>query len=359
MEKSIPDILDSILNPDTHTKTRNVVSIEAVRELTLEKIGFSGDLFREASKPRHKTRLVPALLCIIAILSLCTVALAATGVIDLGSWFDSFFEERSGGNLSTGQQEFIQNAAVGIGQSVTSDGLTVTVDSVLNDEYTAYIKLNVEAPEGTNLDEGYYYFQEIAFYLSEPESDSSDSPFSAGGSFTRLDDGDGRSNTASFLIERSRAVRAGSDFSYADGKKRMLILTNFCEMTDDYTEHVLNEGKWNFEFNLAEEGGGSIQFIDTPVECQGRRGVGVYEKVNLTSFILSSFGASLTYTWDDGGVPEALEFEAEIVMKDGSTVPLQASGASGGNFSFRLNVPIVLDDIDYIRVGETILTSAE
>jgi len=82
--------------------------------------------------------------------------------------------------------------------------------------------------------------------------------------------------------------------------------------------------------------------------------------VQIESFTLRSLGAQLSYTFQEGDTPEAVDIlQLEVIMDDGTMVPLQLSSGSVFNHrdpetavgwaEFRSNSPIVLTQADYIR----------
>ena len=55
-------------------------------------------------------------------------------------------------------------------------------------------------------------------------------------------------------------------------------------------------------------------------------------------------------------VPEALEFiGVEVVMKDGSVIQLSPAGAVIGSFRFKFYAPIVLGEMDYVRIPDGVV----
>ena len=96
---------------------------------------------------------------------------------------------------------------------------------------------------------------------------------------------------------------------------------------------------------------GRWRTLGSGINSLGQRGDGTNEDVLITSFELSAMGVTCSYDWDDGGLPEALEFiGAEVVMKDGSVVQLNPASGFVGSCSFKFYVPIVLGDVDYVRI---------
>ena len=79
--------------------------------------------------------------CMVFCLGVGYVFAAAFGVIDD---FLGFFEKRNGSALSEKQQQYVEQACAEIGESVTYDGVTVTVQGAITDGKTYYIYLEKE-----------------------------------------------------------------------------------------------------------------------------------------------------------------------------------------------------------------------
>ena len=347
MKSNISDMFDSIEYNPLKTKVADIVSAERVKEITMNRLTDN-----TITAPRPFRRLKPLAVAAIAaalLVALSTVALAVSGI---GGWFISYFNRTSSNELSPGQQQFIEESAVGIGQSVTSGELTITVESALSDDYTIFVKLLVEAPEGSVLDRDNYRFRNESFVVNTNWDIYSPYLNSWSASFAILEDEDGKSNTISLLYEGTVRMAAGSGFSFRDGEVRKLRFEDFSTWTLE-GEQVLYEGIWSFDIiygdNKSESG--SIELISEPVHCFWQREDGTREDVWMTSFELSEMGASCTYDWDDGGLPEALEFiGVEVVMKDGSVIQLSPAGAVVGSFRFKFYAPIVLGEVDYVKI---------
>jgi len=147
------------------------INSEAIRDAKAKYLANQEELTNRVSHFAHRQginrrmsrrRLATVLIIVAILLTLTITALAYFGV---GAWFKSFFAKRSGGELSSGQQQYIDETAVDIGQSVTVDGYTVTVNSAICDEQTLYLTINIEAPEGVKIDmdsdEGNLSFGEV------------------------------------------------------------------------------------------------------------------------------------------------------------------------------------------------------
>lgn len=343
--------------------------LDAIGNINSEAIRAAKKGALEISNPKQRAsghRLATILIAAVLLMALTVSALAYFGT---GDWFKSFFAERSGGNLSPGQQQYIDEKTVGIGQSATYDGWTVTVESAICDKYHTYIKVNIEAPEGTVLEESAYFFESDSLSRAEPVDTSRYEILSSGVGWEPLDDGDGKSNTISIMRTSKVTVASGSDFSYADGDARILRLENFCVWQDDdelvQKEVVLAEGVWSFEFVFVENNDtetDEIELISKPILCQGQRMMGNNVEVKMTSFRLNALGAVCEYGFIGDDKPEALSFEGvQAVMKDGSVIELRPAAAgliaetNIANSNFKFDAPIVLVEVDHIMFPNDVI----
>ena len=300
-------------------------------------------------KPHRISRTALVAAIIILMLGMATVAMAYSGA---GNWFLGFSRERSGGDLTTGQQQLIENETVNIGKSVSYDDITVTVESALSDDYNAFIKLKVEAPEGIDFGAENYHFR----------SSHIDIEFrSMGAQSHTVHYDEGEPNVIRMLYEPSFIPFPDSGATFRDGNVRTITFTDLCTWEDGVGSVVFVEGTWSFDIVLSDIGSDDsiirfIEFLTEPVYCNGRGLMGDYQEVLLISFRLDSFGAVITYEQSPDANPEALDFKGvQIVMKDGSIMELMPQSGIVGVFTLSLAAPVVLGDVDYVQFPEGIL----
>jgi len=316
-----------------------------------------------------RRRLATVLIIVAILLTLTITALAYFGV---GAWFKSFFAKRSGGELSSGQQQYIDETAVDIGQSVTVDGYTVTVNSAICDEQTLYLTINIEAPEGVKIDmdsdEGNLSFGEVKCKSTGTYTQTGHLS-SMGRTWFPLEDGDGRENTATLLMREQYVMSADSNRVYTDGEIWRLELAELQARTNaPYYDEVttLIEGGWSFEFPLTEMNG-EVEMISSPVVCVAQSGgeMGPRESVEMMvdSFVLRPFSVTLRYSFIPGNRPEAVDIlDVYLVMKDASTItarPRSGGGAggvgsTGGTMSYVFDAPVMLGEVAYVVLPDDV-----
>lgn len=327
------------------------------------------NIFDSTSGRRHGGFLrksATALLVAALVLSMSAAAFA----VATSDWFAAFFLNRSGSALTPDQYQFIEEKSVGIGQSITEDGYTITVGSAICDAYNLYLVIHVEGPVGVKLDfedEGNLYFDYIKQEsMGTYERTGSCISFSAG--YSNLDDGDGKENTATLLLHSHIVLSAGSNRVYTDGEVWRFHFADLCTRTGELYEvqTLLTEGGWSFDFRLTEMSE-EVEFITTPVVCVAQSGGEGKPResveIMITSFVLSPFGVMCNY----GFFPESRQESVDIldiylVMKDGSVIiphpssggGAGASGSTSGTMSYVFNAPIILEDVSYLVLPENV-----
>ena len=142
MPVRISDLLDGWEDGSTELPVPAGMSPERVREMTMEKIG-------QTRRPRRRMGL--RLLACAGLAAAFTVsAMAAYQLWGPGELFDPFFTiERA--PLDDGQKALLDEIGTTNLPPVTSGGTTLTPLAAIADEHTLYLRLRLEAPEGTAL----------------------------------------------------------------------------------------------------------------------------------------------------------------------------------------------------------------
>lgn len=142
MKKRISDLLDGYEDGSVELTGDTPLSPARIKELTMNRI---------APKKNKLHRLPVRLLAAAAIVAALTAsALAVNYAIGAGGLMQDFFA-KDGGPLSTGQIENLDQVGQTFEGGVTDNGATITPVAALADENCYYLRLRVEAPEGTVL----------------------------------------------------------------------------------------------------------------------------------------------------------------------------------------------------------------
>ena len=239
-----------------------------------------------------------------------------------------------------------------ISQEATQDGYTVQLKSVETDGYVVRILLGITAPEGTALPD----IQFSNWYSALTPTSGTVS----GGSGTNriMDDGDGKDNTADWLLIDVPAVENGT-IPFAPGNTWELHLVDIVHSGWDSVNNrsyndTLAEGEWLFPIHFDEQNGDyrELELLSQPVSAQastcwrmdGTDVTDVLETFRVTSVKVRRMSIKLT---SDGG--ENADFfhlygaSSCAVMQDGSRIEILNS---------EFVEPIDLEKLDYILLAD-------
>lgn len=327
----------------------------------------AASVFRRAEeytrqKQRRETALRRAVngLAVLALILGLTAFLGTGYVLAAGMGyvedFFGIFEERSGTQLNRLQQEFIEEAAAQIGESVTCSGVTVTVRSAITDGNIYYIYMDIEAPEEISLE------ALNGHGLGFDHTTRSDNPqrypvISVSSSCIPVKDHDGKANTISMILRTEVMTTQDSGFNFADGYTRTLTLENLFAYLDTYpfSQYIIAKGVWSFRFEFAPAGENAqqeLELLSEPVICFGERMSGKAVGVNMYSIRLGALGMTFRYSYDEGLTPEAVDFgDVEMVMRDGSVIMARPRGGVIGSCMYLFDTPVVFSQISHIVIN--------
>lgn len=144
MNRRISDLLDAYRDDGVELSGPTPLSSARIKELTMDKINT-------AKAAKKAARLTTRLLAAAAVIAALTVsALAVNYAIGAGGLMQNFFTQ-DGEALSTGQIETLDQIGQTFEGGVTDNGATITPLAALADDNCCYLRLRVEAPEGTVL----------------------------------------------------------------------------------------------------------------------------------------------------------------------------------------------------------------
>ncbi|MCI8424012.1 MAG: hypothetical protein HFF50_10890 [Lawsonibacter sp.] len=161
MKRNIADLLDQYPAEEMELGGSVPYSPSRIKELTMHQIETT-----HAKRTQPPFRPVRLLAAAAAVAALTVTTFAAGRLMKAGGLFQDFFAPEDG-TLSQGQVDAIDRLGQVFGGEggnppapVTSNGATITPVAALADENVYYLRLRVEAPEGTalpNLDGEHYY----------------------------------------------------------------------------------------------------------------------------------------------------------------------------------------------------------
>ena len=363
MEYNIYDLMDDVRD-DTVTPAPGCdeAALRRIKELTMKKIEN-----QQGGRPAVKKtgRVARGLLiaAIVAVMCTATVAAAKLGVADS---FMGYF-----GDLTAEQKQLMEEMGTTDMQPVTSNGTTITPLAVYGDAYHYYIRLMVQAPEGTVLripdsqTEGVY----LKLVGTEENGilETSDYDFGGVGYSVEWEDstpGDNILEGVVYLegqmLSDDASQRVGeSGLRFDDGQPKWLHITRFVlGVGDEYTETVL-EGDWRFALPDLSEQAAPIEVDASGLTVESTQpGRMIY----LDAFRISSTYIQVKYDSDSIDDFDAPPCEPEggwaLVLDDGTEVAGDDSDVGGGSYNnshvdlyYRFAAPIDVTQVDHIRFG--------
>ena len=363
MEYNIYDLMDDVRD-DTVTPAPGCdeAALRRIKELTMKKIEN-----QQGGRPAVKKtgRVARGLLiaAIVAVMCTATVAAAKLGVADS---FKGYF-----GDLTAEQKQLMEEMGTTDMQPVTSNGTTITPLAVYGDAYNYYIRLMVQAPEGTVLRIPDYQTEGVYLKLVGTEEsgilETVDYDFNGVGYSVEWEDSIPGDNTLEGVVYLERQVlsddasqRVGeSGLRFDDGQPKWLHITRFVMgVGDEYTETVL-EGDWRFALPDL-----SVQAAPIEVDASGLTVESTQpgRMIYLDTFRISSTYIQVKYDSDSIDDFDAPPCEPEggwaLVLDDGTEVALGSEDPQGGGWNnshvdiyFRFAAPIDVSRVKHIRFG--------
>lgn len=363
MEYNIYDLMDDVRD-DTVTPAPGCdeAALRRIKELTMKKIEN-----QQGGRPavRKTGRVTRGLLiaAIVAVMCTATVAAAKLGVADS---FKGYF-----GDLTAEEKQLMEEmGTTDMPAPVTSNGTTITPLAVYGDAYHYYIRLMVQAPEGTVLripdsqTEG-----DLMLRGTEEDGflETAGYDFSGMGYSVKWEDSTPGDNTLEGVVYLERQVlsddasqRVGeSGLRFDDGQPKWLHITRFVMgVGDEYTETVL-EGDWRFALPDL-----SAQAAPIEVDASGLMVESTQpgRMIYLDTFRISSTYIQVKYDSDSIDDFDAPPCQPEggwaLVLDDGTEVALGSEDPQGGGWNnshvdiyFRFAAPIDVSRVNHIRFG--------
>lgn len=343
------DLLDGWEDGSVELPPPAGMSPERIKERTMEQI-------RQTKRPRR--RMGVRLLACAALAAVFTVsAMAAYHLWGPGELFDPFFTLESA-PLNGGQKELLDQIGATDLPPVTSNGVTLTPLAAVADEHTLYLRLRLEAPEGTVLPDMGEQEDHIAHDVELVDADTGER-LNWGMQKARFlpDDtpGDNSLELVFMLLGSPRGV------NWIDGTSKILTIYDLGLYPDDGGDMRL-EGEWSFSL----DGFYPSKAVEVNPIGATRWDERTERMVTLEGLTLSPLAASFTTsypTWGDERGILALA-EIELVFQDGSTVSFdcgsgntsQGPDGEGGVVYFTgvysFDAPLDLTQLDHIQFGE-------
>ena len=379
MKRNISDLLDQYPAEDVELGGNTPYSPTRIKEITMNQINTETKTSKRSFKP---ARLLIAA-AVVAALSIS--AFAADRIFGAGELFQDFFA-REGGSLSQGQLDTIDQlghaageAAAQLPAAVTQNGATITPIAALADENIYYLRLWVEAPEGTALPDLDMDRDDAVYQLFGPEGEDHltlepaqgaypEDAFGYQMDFRALPDSEPNDNIKEFVLQFTNLSDSG--IALNDGISKLLTIHGLWVQDSDKGYTPIFTGEFAFDIGL------NFQSQSVSVDAEGLTWSTraedefrnkVYDVTNtVKKMSLSPLSLSYCYTTtlpsDNNWVGAGLG-PVEIVLKDGTVISTLhgcdtdiGTPVSEGERElegFRVfDQPLDLSQVDYVQYGE-------
>ncbi len=300
-------------------------------------------------KPQQIRKLRPSVILVAALLASFMILSVGAAISEAG-WFQFFFEQETGQALTPGQIATVQTSTKEFGQSVTRNGYTVTLDSVIADPNNCYIKLRIIGPEGTVLDNEMGYGGQTPRKpdeLYKTFAPVSGAEFSGVGSWQHLPDENPKDNEIPILYRWT--IHQPSQVNFETDNVWRLTIRDLAAWGTE-ADTILAKGDICFDILFDKINPEQLLFVKEPVpytfDLPGHLGTAEGAVIHCS---IQSMGGSLVIQ----GCDEAAGFDIlPVVMKDGSRVEMTSRIWGNGSYSYTLDLPIDLEEVDHILLDD-------
>ena len=301
----------------------------------------------------HRRLRIPLVAALLALLLMGACAVAVIYGDSIQNWFGHYFGLVTGREMSEGQRALLDHLSQDISQSKTVDETTVTMDSATVGDDNFYLLVRVDGEKFSK--RHYYNFDEMKLEVSPDPMDGIGGLGSYGMQFHGLD-GDG---AALFLMDFSFATE--EDFALDTTPLEVhLVLEDLMRGVQSDRQKTITEGVWDFAFTIdRSQPPESVALPDTEVMLMNLH---TREEMSVlfTDIELTNTGLRFRYDYEKGTL--AIVSQLKVVLKNGATI-----GDSDGtcvpmedgttlNCSYQWRVPINLDEVKAVRIGNTEIT---
>lgn len=260
-----------------------------------------------------------------------------------------------------------------IGQNGEQNGFSLELKSVVYESYTAYAAFGLTAPEDTDFSDVLDGHSNVSLGFSDLQTD-----IPANVSYEVLDDGDGKSNTLKIVVTIQPVIEQGAPSAFGSGKTCEIVFSDVV-YNREYEKTLLASGQWKFVIELAKADSGELELLDSPVSTKvwvsrtgasESEGMDAIEDVTLTSVRVMPLHVEVSFEMPEpsgsfvGVFIDAAAFapppgsdgadyeNIAIVMKDGTEISLFQSMGAKDVAILTADSPIVLEEVDCLRMSD-------
>lgn len=380
MKKRISDLLDGYWDGRVELSGDTPLSSARIKELTMNKITPN-----KKKMVRWPVRLLAAAAIVAA---LTASAFAVVYIAGAGELMQNFFTGNDA-PLTTGQIDELDRVGKTFGEGVTDNGATITPIAAVADQYCYYLRLRIEAPEGTVLPDldpdtdGAYQlwgknWPEEKLTFTTETGDSIGGNYAAG--IKALPDEDPTDNVKDFVV-RYEVFGAGSGTAvFNNGSAQLLtihglwIQSPYKVYTPVFTgEFVLDLGGCFDERVLSVDCGGAdyrdetgygyttwldrVELSPLSITVSYRNNVNEGTELREDAMFVTPGLQGLQVVMKDGTVALNYAPQRDLDVPDGWDPAAMLTGGPGKTLEdyALLEQPLDLDQVDYIKFGEHII----
>ena len=260
-----------------------------------------------------------------------------------------------------------------IGQNGEQNGFSLELKSVVYESYTAYATFGLTAPEDIDFSDVLDSHSNVSLGFSDLQTG-----IPANVSYEVLDDGDGKSNTLKIVVSIQPIIIQGAPGAFGSGKTCEIVFSDVVYNRENEKE-LLASGQWKFVIELAKADSGELELLDSPVSTKvwvsrtgasESEGMDAIEEVTLTSVRVMPLHVEVSFEMPEPsdsfvGVfidaaafapppgTDGAEYEnIAIVMKDGTEISLFQSMGAKDVAILTADSPIVLEEVDCLRMSD-------
>ena len=272
-----------------------------------------------------------------------------------------------------GQEPLTSQQTKDIGQNGEQNGFSLELKSVVYESYTAYATFGLTAPEDRDFSDVLDGPSNMSLGFSDLQTD-----IPANVSYEVLDDGDGKSNTLKIVVSIQPIIRQGAPSAFGSGKTCEIVFGDVVYNRENEKE-LLASGQWKFVIELAKADSGELELLDSPVSAKvwvsrtgasEAEGMDAIEDVTLTSIRITPLHVEVSFEIPEpsdsfvGVFIDAAAFapppgtdgadyeNIAIVMKDGTEISLFQSMGAKDVAILTADSPIVLEEVDCLRMSD-------
>ena len=197
-------------------------------------------------------------------------------------------------------------------------------------------------------------------------------------SYEVLDDGDGKNNALKIVVTIQPVIEQGAPSAFGSGKTCEIVFSDVV-YNWEYEKTLLASGHWKFVIELAEADSGELDLLNSPVSTKvwvsrtgasESEGMDAIEEVTLTSVRVMPLHVEVSFEIPEPsdsfvgvfidaaafapppGTDEADYENIAIVMKDGTEISLFQSMGAKDVAILTADSPIVLEEVDCLRMSD-------